>query len=177
MTIRRLTHNCEDIVREQTIPLQKKSPMKKYTLPFIQSKSILPFVKLTSPEGKEIYALVDSGSESTLINKSFKKDYPGIIQSSTVIGKTKMTGFAGEKEMVLLQAEAKVPMLTDKGEASSIEFKGYVDDLTTLSSHVSKIYGVEWSFSILIGSDPLCSLKAKIDYSNNALVLFVSSKR
>ena len=60
-----------------------------------------------------------------------------------MIGKTKMTGFAGEKEMVLLQAEAKVPMLTDKGEASAIEFKGYVDDLTTLSSHVSKIYGVE----------------------------------
>ena len=79
--------------------------------------------------------------------------------------------------MVLLQAEAKVPMLTDKGEASAIEFKGYVDDLTTLSSHVSKIYGVEWSFSILIGSDTLRSLKAKIDYSNNALVLFVSSKR
>lgn len=150
--------------------------MRKYTLPFIKNKSLIPFVKLISPNGKDIYALVDSGSESTLINKSFKEDYPGIIQSSTVIGKTKMAGFAGDREITLIQTRAKFPMITDKGEVSAIEFKGYIDDLATLSSHISKVYGIEWSFSILIGSDTLRSLGAKIDYSNKALVLYVSCK-
>ena len=147
--------------------------MKKFILPFIQSKSAIPIVKITSTDGNDIYALVDSGSESTLINKSFKKDYPGIIQSWTVIGKTTMTGFAGEREWVLVQANVKIPMITDKGEVSTIEFNGYFDDLTTLASHIKKNCGIEWNISILIGSDALRSLKARIDYRKNALILFV----
>lgn len=40
-------------------------PMKKYSFPFFESKSLVPFIKFTTEEGKDIFALVDSGSERT----------------------------------------------------------------------------------------------------------------
>lgn len=147
--------------------------MIKITLPFVPCTSVIPIVKFTTVDGKEIYAIVDSGSESTLINKTFKKDFPGIIQSQKVLGKMTAIGIGGEKEMAVIEAIAQVPAKTDKGETGTVEITGLVEDLSTLTAQMKKMHNVEWIISMLIGGDTLSKLTANIEYKKKNLTLYI----
>lgn len=151
--------------------------MMKITLPFVPCTSVIPIVKFTTVDGKEIYAIVDSGSESTLINKTFKKAFPGIIQSHKVLGKMTAIGIGGEKEMAVIEAVARIPAQSDKSEAGAIEITGMVDDLAALTAQIKKMHNVEWNLSMLIGGDTLGQFSARIDYSKKIVTLYTKAGR
>ena len=151
--------------------------MRKYTLPFHETKGIIPIVEVGMGDGKRFYAIVDTGSESTLIDKRFKKTFPGVVKSHKVVGKTNYHGISGEVETVLVEAVIQLPMKTVDGEAEPLEMKCFVNDLSSLSAHYKKIYGFDGEFMMLLGSDVMRQLGAVIDLGKDRLTLKVKENR
>ena len=151
--------------------------MDKFTLLFVDYSSVIPIVRFALKDGKEIYAIIDSGSESTLVDKKFKKQYLGIIQSTNILGKMKAMGIGGEKEMVVMETIARIPMKTDKGEDGAIEIKACVDNLSTLVDHMKRMHNIPWEFSLLIGGDTLRVLSSRIDYRKKTVTFFTKARR
>lgn len=151
--------------------------MMKFTLPFVPCTSVIPVVKFPIADDLEIYALVDTGSESTLVNKTIKTDYPGIIQSHKVLGKMTAVGIGGEKEMAVIEAVARIPAKSDKGDTGDIEIIGMVNDLAALTAQMKKMHGVSWDLTMLIGGDTLSKLSARINYRTKTITFYSKARK
>lgn len=143
--------------------------MKKYSFPFFESKSLVPFIKFTTEEGKDIFALVDSGSESTLFDRSLMEECPEVIKSTVALGTISMVGINGKRETTVDGARLSLPATTVDGREGRIGLKAVSDDLSTLSEHVKKVYGSPEKMSLLIGGGALRALHAKIDYAKKVI--------
>ena len=84
--------------------------MIKYTFPFAETKGTIPFIRFPMADGRVVYALVDTGSGSTLLDRSLMTDYPDISKSVASKGKTNFVGIAGSKEVEAEFARIDIPM-------------------------------------------------------------------
>lgn len=151
--------------------------MKRYTLPFVETKGILPIVKFSMEGGKDFYAIVDTGSESTLVDKTFKKEFPEAVKSRKVIGKTQYHGLSGSMDAVLVETLISLPAKTVEGMDDTIEMKCMINDLSALSEHYSRTYGFEGKLLMLLGSDVMRELGAVISLKKNTITFSVKEKR
>ena len=150
--------------------------MKKYSFPFFESKSLVPFIKFTTEEGKDIFALVDSGSESTLFDRSLMEECPEVIKSTVALGTISMVGINGKRETTVDGTRLSLPATTVDGREGRIGLKAVSDDLSTLSEHVKKVYGSPEKMSLLIGGGALRALHAKIDYAKKVITFSLEEK-
>ena len=151
-------------------------PMKKYTIPFAETKSSIPFIRFPMADGRVIYALVDTGSESTMLDRSLMTDYPDVSKSTSSKGKTSFVGISGKKEVEVEYARIDIPMEVSGAGEGNLRILGLLDDLSPISSHIKEHYGTPESMTILIGSNCLRAYGAKIDLKKGTITFSVKEK-
>ena len=150
--------------------------MIRYIIPLLKTKSEAPFVCFTSPEGKAIYALLDSGSEMTLIDKTFSEKFPEAVLSSEEKGKGYCVGINGPRAIDLVSKTVSIPFQTGEGETASLTVEGMVDDLTRVSKVFKRNAGLDAEVLVILGSDTLKAYRAQIDYWKEK-VIFVNKQK
>ena len=73
--------------------------MIKYTIPFADVKGTIPFIRFPMADGRVVLAIVDTGSGSTLLDRSLMTDYSDIFKSTPPKGKTSFVGIEGSREV------------------------------------------------------------------------------
>lgn len=140
--------------------------MKRIKIPFAKTECVIPMVSITLANGITTLAVIDSGSESTLIDKGFilrnKKEFTvKASQAAQFVGLTEVTNG------VSVKANTEISFTDITGTRMNIQ--GDVFDLS------KAMKGLEAEFhiypNILLGSDFLQSINAKIDYEKNELVI------
>ena len=123
--------------------------------------SLIPLIKFNR-NGQDYYALIDTGSESTLIDGSFvESEELDIITSD----KTRtLTGLVGKKEEQINTVQ--IDCTIDSKDNVVLPVTALLSDLSMIQSYFDKWTGGEVIVPILIGSDTLTKLNAKIDYEN-----------
>lgn len=130
--------------------------MKKKEINFENVGTEMPVVKLTLNNGVSFTAIIDTGSESTLIDKDFAKENKKEFELIKTRKKISLLGLNGEKDY---------PMLFVKALVSECDMKFQMIDFSYIGNNFEEKYGVK--ASALIGSDVLNQLNAVIDYDNH----------
>lgn len=132
-------------------------------IPFIDFSGQLPLVRLFLKNGEQGYALIDSGSESTILDPIIMKDYPGLVISSTIIGQQNNVGFAGKANVKVVRANLHLPFNSTPKKQFDIILNCSVADLSSISSRIEQRFGVSGNLLMILGCDFLTAVEAKID--------------
>ena len=151
--------------------------MIKYTIPFVETNSVIPFIRFPMADGRVVYALVDTGSASTLLDRSLMTDYPEIFKSTSPKGKTSFVGIAGSREVEVEIARIDIPMEASGAGDGNLRILGLLDDLSPLADNVKRIVGTSETLTVLIGSDCLRAYGAKIDLNKGCITFSVKEKK
>ena len=151
--------------------------MKQYTFPFAETKGTIPFIRFPMADGRIVYALVDTGSGSTILDRSLMTDYPDLYKSVASKGKTNFVGIAGSREVEAEFARIDIPMETAGAGEGNLRILGILDDLSPLSDSVKRILGTPETMTVLIGSDCLRAYEAKIDLKKGNITFSVKENK
>lgn len=142
--------------------------MGRKTIPLHFCKVNIPLMMFRLADGKERYAIIDTGSDSTTLSIDLK-DHLKTKESDV---KTRIIGVNGKsKYNTLMQAATKVKVETDGGEEIEVLLGGVLYDMTAVLSHFQKKNGELFDVSALIGGDFLKYYNAEIDYENKTLTI------
>lgn len=142
--------------------------MREIKIPFVKTGSKIPVVSIILENGDETYALLDSGSESTLIDKDFILDNKSVFKVKRPKAKVSYIGLSNTSELPVVNAETMVKFGNND---ESIKIFGEVFEFKFICSSFKETYNC--SPKILIGSDTLETYNAKIDFENEELILNV----
>ena len=133
----------------------------KREIKFVDNKTNVPIVKFNLPSGAEGYAIVDSGSESSLLDYDFVKSNKDEFNVNHTAYMVNLIGIKSKAENPLVEADGIICL----DEIQIPIQKAMLINLSSLKEQVGfDIHGI-------IGSDVLSTIKAKIDYKNNVLVI------
>lgn len=149
--------------------------MKRISFPFVDGQIQIPIIKFSCNDGSELLAIVDTGSESTLIDKNAIKQYPKLNSKALASGKQNFIGIAGEKDMPIIKAHICIGIDTDVNHDDRLEFDGTICSLEHLSNSVQRLYGPSFSISMLLGVDFLIKHHARIDLKKREMSLLAKS--
>ena len=137
---------------------------RKINIPLIEFESKVPVVKLKLGE-RELFALVDTGSESTLFDESLR-EIEG-IKVKELNSDMSFVGLQGKTE------DKKISILSGefKSRRSKVSIAGIGADLSSISHHFKKSYNSDIVISILLGCDFLDTYEAVIDFDNHKITL------
>lgn len=140
----------------------------KVTLKFAYSKSPVPMIECRTQSGKKFLALIDTGSEITIIDKSLDKE---VYYVDKGIGNVVLHSMHGEKETS--QSLCILKSLTNDTEGHELNFtiKGILSDLSSISEFMKETYEFTEPILVVIGSDTLCRESAVIDCDHEQLIL------
>ncbi len=132
---------------------------------FVESQSEVPIVKF-SRNGREMYGLVDTGSESTLFDDSVVDDgtIPCVDGMDTEMNLVGMNGSTGRRPMRGVSAYVDM-------DGNRVKVAGLSTDLSPFSNHLADTYGENLKIDAVFGSDILSWYGAKIDFANREIVL------
>lgn len=150
--------------------------MKRITLNFVDGDLMVPFVKFTSG-GKDLYAILDTGDESTFISQSILDDFPEIKSETKVEIQGSYSGFSGDSTMDAILSEIQAGIETAGGEKASLDFEATLSDLSFLSEKVQKRFDYPVTLAMLAGMDFLKRHKAKLDIGKRTVSLLVRTGR
>lgn len=137
---------------------------RKINIPLIEFESKVPVVKLKLGE-RELFALVDTGSESTLFDESLR-EIEG-IKVKELNSDMSFVGLQGKTE------DKKISIFSGefKSRRSKIRIAGIGADLFSISHHFKKSYNSDIVISILLGCDFLDTYEAVINFDNHTMTL------
>ena len=137
---------------------------RKINIPLIEFESKVPVVKLKLGE-RELFALVDTGSESTLFDESLR-EIEG-IKVKELNSDMSFVGLQGKTE------DKKISIFSGefKSRRSKIRIAGIGADLSSISHHFKKSYNSDIVISILLGCDFLDTYEAVINFDNHTMTL------
>lgn len=135
--------------------------MRRKKIKFSNQCQDVPVIKLTLGNGKDIYALVDTGSESTIIDKTTIKENKDLFHIIRKSEKTSFIGVAGNTEVPIVEASTTV---TISGE--SLNINGIVMDLSHITKDSESI-----KLSVILGCHLLKELEAKLDFKDKSIML------
>ena len=135
---------------------------------FVRSMFDCPIVRFSLGNGSVWHALVDTGSEITLVDENFAKDNKGCFNISFTGDKVVMYGVSGSNEKPVVNAKAKVMIDTKDGNMDC--------DLDAILCNLDHIkakdrHGDEFRVTAVLGCDFLKEYKAKINFINSQLSL------
>lgn len=137
---------------------------KRIKVRFEECASLVPVFKF-DVKGRSVCALVDTGAETTLFNKELIKniniDYTVVGDSTTFVG---MSGEGNKIPIVVSELECKM-------EQDEFKLDGMLANLNPVAEHFAKIYGDKFYPDVLLGSDNLNKLDAKIDFDKKEMTL------
>lgn len=144
--------------------------MKKKTtkIKFTDNPTKIPFIKCDVGMPDLSYILVDTGSESTLFDKSLLDN--GCVSVTSENGNTNLVGFNGESDKTSTVIGSVTMTIADK-KPGTVTVNGLVSDLSFLSDYIKYTFSVDMPVSMILGSDSLNKTKAKINYKKGEVSL------
>lgn len=144
--------------------------MRKIHIPFAEESSRIPLISFRIDSNHMYYALVDTGSESTLFDQNLKSD--GNLTITPTDYKMSLIGLSGETcERRVMTADAILTIRDNMDTDNEVEVEGILSDLSVVSESIMERYGKHINVSVVIGSDFLKANGAKIDYRKKMLTL------
>ena len=142
---------------------------------FVDCKSDVPIVKFILGNGDTAYAVVDTGSETTLFDfdlliEGHKSEFP--------LKKTKkkinFVGIQNDTETPLIKTYPTIKFLdgedTNKYLYVKIEDAIFIS-MKNLTQHIKDQYDTDMTISAILGSDLLSRLNAEINYNTKEVVI------
>ena len=145
--------------------------MKRITLPLLKGKSLIPVVKMNSCKGDAVYMLIDTGSESTILNRT-ATSFECFEIRTKVSGIQSFVGFTGEAEQEATEAEISIK-IEEGGVMGVLEYDGIINDISYISEKIAERFDYSLSLAMLVGIDFLTKHDARIDLRNRSISLLV----
>lgn len=127
-------------------------------IPFIENKNEVPIININLA-GALYTAVIDTGSETTLFDSSVK-------EFLSIIGRTpyELHTLSENHSVISCSAEAAVRMFDVSGKSFPVVVNGDIIDFQGVREHYNNLI-------MIIGSDTLAQLKAKVDYKEKCLII------
>lgn len=142
--------------------------MNKNTIKFNTDYSNTPLIKLKSNE-TEFYALVDSGSDSTLVDSEFITEQQ-IDQETTDLVETYI-GFNGSSDFPISYSNIECVIVGDDADYP-ININATISNLSAIQAYFDKWSDGEILVPLIIGSDTLTKMQATIDFKTNTFSFY-----
>lgn len=140
--------------------------MERVTIPLRFRRSRIPLVNFRLAGDETYYALIDTGSETTLLDVALKDK----VEVKSIEDEGNFVGIGGSTEYKTIEfADTSFILLGD----IKLPFIGLMHDMTALSKHFKDKNKEYIRISAIIGSDLLKKHDAKIDYKNKTLSISV----
>ena len=130
----------------------------KVEIPFVDYGSDVPVVKVRLKD-KEVYCIIDTGSEITLFDKSLKDSLT--IQE---VQKMSLVGVSGNNAAMTSTVSTAVGIPMGKNKLFVANLSGYLNDLSIVNNHFAGALDTDVRISILFGSDMFNLFNCKIDF-------------
>lgn len=140
--------------------------MKRIRTPFCDIKSEIPIISVTLSNGEKTLALVDSGSETTLIDKDFIVKNRKVFKVSKSKDTGTLTGLNSKNEYVVVLADTYIQL---EGTKQYFPLHGTIYPMDFVVKSLKECYGIEPK--ILIGSDTLHEYNAELNYEKRELII------
>ena len=137
--------------------------MSKRTIFYTTDYSDVPLIKLKYKD-TEFYAILDSGSDVTLVDRHFAEDL-GLEQSEEDVSVT-YVGFGGTANAPLSNVSVQCSVV-DGNEYYPISIDATLSDLSAIQMYFDKWNDEKILVPMLIGSDGLTRMEATIDFENH----------
>lgn len=135
---------------------------KEIKIPFVENESCVPVIKFTLGNGITGYAVIDTGSESTVFDKDFVKSNKSEFSIEATKNKIKMIGVSDNSgELPVIYASANVKLGSDE-----LVMNGMLFTLVHLEDNLG------FKPAALIGSDVLNDLGAKLNFKQNIMTYY-----
>lgn len=141
--------------------------MERKTVPLRFCKSRVPLVTFRLA-GSEHHAIIDTGSEITIIDESLKDSIKTkeIDVETNFVGVNGSTGYRN-----LVQGACRITLQASDGEEVEAVLAGMVSSLDAVANHFRDKNGEYIKISALVGGDFLKHYQAKIDYKKKTLTI------
>lgn len=146
---------------------------KRIVIPFVDASVDAPIIKVYYGVDKFVYALIDTGSEISMIDKNFVKStkkmgplFEDMFVRMPQPEKMQMIGLAGVREVPVIKTKTLVHF-EDTSMADRIMFTAIEMDFAMIAQRKSAPDNED--ISIIIGNDFLNSRKAKINFADGEL--------
>lgn len=145
------------------------------TIKFVECKSDVPIVKFILGNGDTAYAIVDTGSETTLFDFDLLL---GEHRSEFPLKKTRkkinFVGIQNDTESPLIKTHPTIRFLDEEDDKRYLYIK--IDDaifigMRNLTQHIKDQYGTDMTISAILGSDVLSKMNAVVKYNTKELVI------
>lgn len=137
--------------------------MSKRTIFYTTDYSDVPLIKLRYKD-TEFYAILDSGSDVTLVDRHFAEDFE-LEQSEEDVSVT-YVGFGGTANAPLSNVSVSCSVVDDN-ESYPVDIKATLSDLSAIQMYFDKWNDEKILVPMLIGSDGLTRMEATIDFENH----------
>lgn len=133
-------------------------------IPFKKVKMKVPVIELKRNR-KSHYAIIDTGSELTLFDELYKEN------SHEAEYKIDLTGVGGTLTHSAHRYSVDFVLMDSDKKKLRYRIDGLCVEDSTLFKDADSLYGEQMHIDIVLGSDMLRKMNAKIDYENNVLVI------
>ena len=138
---------------------------RKINIPLIEFESKVPVVKLKLDD-RELFALVDTGSESTLFDESLREiEGIKVKELNSDMSFVGLQGKTDDRRITILSADFKL-------NEDTVRIGGISADLSSISDHFKRSYNSDIRISVLLGCDFLEAYDAVIDFEEHMLFLY-----
>ncbi len=142
---------------------------------FVNCKSDVPIVKFILGNGDTAYAIVDTGSETTLFDFDLllgehKSDFP----LKKTRKKINFVGIQNDTETPLIKTYPTIRFLDTENDKKYLYVK--IEDavfisMRNLTQHLKDQYDTNITISAILGSDLLTKLNAEINYNTKEITI------
>ena len=137
---------------------------RKINIPLVEFESRVPVVRLKLGD-RELFALADTGSESTLFDESLREiEGIKVKELNSDMSFVGLQGKTDDRRISILSGEFR-------SGRSKIKIAGIGADLSSISHHFKNSYDSDIVISVLLGCDFLDAYEAVIDFDNHTMTL------
>lgn len=140
----------------------------QYTYKFESLESPIPLIKCRTAAGTQFFAMVDTGSEITIIDKSLEQEADALNEDISDITLCSLSG----EQSANPSAYRLQSFVSDTEDIErSFNIKGILSNLSSISEFMQNSYGWADKILVVIGSDTLTSRNALIDCEKEQLTI------
>ncbi len=139
--------------------------MKNNKIQFASTHTTVPIALFRTVTGSTGYAIIDTGSESTLFDVEFMKNNRKAFTVRKTKSKINFIGVNDKSEHPILNVSGTVMFADD----TPFKIKGMVADLTSIRNHIKQKLSLD--VAAVFGSDFLKTAGAEIKFNDQTIYL------
>jgi hypothetical protein len=141
---------------------------KRIKIPFVKQSPLVPMVRIFLPGGTGGWAIIDTGSESTLLDKEFVKNNKDYFKFKKTQEKINFVGIDSKNSHPIINAIGSIAFYQDELIVFH-KLEAIVSDLSNVISHTKQNFDVETS--AILGSDFLKENGVEVNFPDKALYM------